>query len=227
MEETSKASHEKSKNSRKMIIVAVLVVILFLGLGGYMVMRKSMMPPSASPQAMKVSPTASSGMFGSIQDALSKSLSLQCEYSENGMKTTAYIKAGSVRADILGGTAEQNGSVIVKDEKMYFWNGKQGMMMSLSAITAVPAASGAAKPTQTPNKNIMESLEKYKDACKIATVSDAHFTPPADVKFVDQTKMMESMQQMQKTATPGQPINDAQMKMIQEQMKQYQQSTGN
>lgn len=209
--------------TKQLIIIAVVVILVLLGIGGYYLMgQKGTAPATNLPTANTVSPTASAGMFGSIKDALSKSLSLQCVYEENGKKTTAYIKSGAVRADMMGGTKEENGSVIVKDNKMYFWNGKEGMMLAFDIDQISPSGTAAkTQPSKTPNADFMEGLEKYKDACKPATVSDALFTPPADVKFVDQTKMMEDAQKLMKGVTPGSAMSEEDLKKL---MQQYQPS---
>lgn len=226
MEETQKPTPTpmQEANSRKWIILAIGIVIILLGTGGYYVMRQQGAKTRNAPVAMTISPTKSQGMFGSIKEALSKSLSLRCEYSENGKKTTAYLKAGAVRADMSGGTAQENGSVIVKEEKMYFWNGKQGMMMAFD-IDAMTQEEDEVTPNVSTSSagDVLVGLEKFKEHCKPAAVSDTLFIPPTDVKFVDQTKMMQSLQQRQKEVTPGQAMNEEQMKLIQENMKKYQQ----
>lgn len=210
-------------SSKQLIIIAVIVILILLGIGGYYVMgQKGISQTTKPPAAASVSPTASAGMFGSIKDALSKSLSLQCLYDENGKKTTAYIKAGAVRADMSGGTKEENGSVIMKENRLYFWNGKEGIMMQLDTPPVPSGTTAQAKPSKAPNADFMEGLEKYKDACKPAVVSDALFTPPADVKFVDQTKMMEDAKKLMKGVTPGSAMSEEDVKKL---MQQYQPST--
>lgn len=203
------------------IIIAVVVILILLGIGGYYVMGQKGTFQTTNAPGADTSPTASAGMFGSIKDALSKSLSLQCVYEENGKKTTAYIKAGAVRADMSGGTKEENGSVIMKDNKMYFWNGKQGFMMQLDTQTVPSGTVSKTSPSKAPNADVLESLEKYKDACKPAVVSDTLFVPPADVKFVDQTKAMEDAQKLMKGVTPGQSMSEEDLKKL---MQQYQPS---
>jgi len=214
-------SSKKPQIDQKMLVIALLVAVLLLGMGGYIFMRQ--MTPQKSPiVAVGVTPTEKLGMFGSLKDALSKSLSLECAYTENDIKTTVYIKAGMVRANMIGTTPSQNGSVIVRDEKMYYWNGKQGMMMAFD-IDAMQQEEDEAV-SDTPG-TMLEGLEKFKQNCKPSTIADTVFTIPTDVKFVDQTRMMESMQQMQKSVTPGQAMNEEQIKMIEKQMQQYQPST--
>lgn len=209
--------------TKQLIIIAAIVILVLLGIGGYYLMgQKGTSKTTDVPTAASTSPTTSAGMFGSIKDALSKSLSLQCVYEQDGKKTTAYIKAGAVRADMMGGTKEENGSVIVKDNKMYFWNGKEGMMLTFDISSSPSGTAAKNTPSKTPNADLMEDLEKYKDACKPAIVSDTLFTPPADVKFVDQTKMMEDEQKLMKGVTPGSTMSEEDLKKL---MQQYQPPT--
>lgn len=211
---TSAAESTSPGGPNKMILASIVIVILLLGIGGYYVMSKNATSSPTSTVAPTNAPTAANA-FTSIQDALSKSVSLQCEYTdESGRKTLAYIKAGAVRTDMTGKTPEENGSVIMKDKKMYFWNGKQGIMMEFDVnqmAKNVPSGSPTTQksspaPKQEDGANVMESLEKFREHCKPAVVDDALFVPPADVKFQDFSKMMPSgapvMQQNQTTPTP-------------------------
>lgn len=191
----------KSSNSKMIIIVVVVVILLLLAGGGYYFMNQNTMKPASDSTTMapKVSPT-SANMFSSIQDALSKSLSLQCSFTDDqtGAKTTAYIKAGAIRGDITGG-GNENSSFIMKDKMMYFWNGKQGMKMAFDPNEIAKEAMPSVSPsTQKPSgvqggqnaTNMMDMLEKFKQSCKPAAVDDALFIPPADVTFQDLSKMM-------------------------------------
>lgn len=229
MEDSAHATTPANTGSRNIIIFAIVVVLLLLGVGVYYVLGRSMTAPATQTTVQTTATPTPASMFTSIQDALAKSLSLQCTYEEDGKTTIAYIKAGAVRADSTGGTPAENGSVIVKDDTMYFWNGKQGMMvkfdreaMQKQAESMKPSTTpGKALPSQAPQANVMQNLEKYKDACKPATVADTLFTPPTDVKFVDQTKMMENAQKMMQGVTPGQGVNEDDVKKM---MEQYQPS---
>src|SRR5688572_4232873 len=100
--------------SKQMIVIVAVVLLAIIGAGAYMLMGKN---DSNSLPSTSSNSDDSSGVFGSIQEAISKSVSLQCEYTdESGMKTTAYISGGSVRADMTGGA--EASSVIMKDKKM-------------------------------------------------------------------------------------------------------------
>ncbi len=168
--------------NQKVLIAVVLFVLL--GGGGYMVLSK---------KSSSGSPATSSGgnVFTSIKDALSKSLSLECTFTdEGGRQTKSYLKNGAVRADITAKDPKESGSVIVKSKTMYFWNGKTGFTMLIPEETGTPKQTGA-KETTPEGANIVESMEKNKESCKPAVVSDSLFTPPADVVFQDFSKMMQ------------------------------------
>lgn len=202
----------------KKVVVAV-VVLLLLGAGGYYLYAKS---------ASKMAPAASTeqnsgGVFGSIKDALSKSLSLQCAFTaDDGVPTTAYIKAGAVRVDTNGKTVEQQGSFIMKDKKIYFWQTatKQGTMMSVPEVSVTPTSGSTVKPTAASSEgdNMMAALEKFKNDCKPAVVADSLFTPPADVKFTDFSQMMK---QVPSGMPSGYPTGMSQQD-VQKMMQQYQ-----
>lgn len=176
----------KGGNSKLIIGIVVVVLLALLGFGAFKFLKKgaSTMVPGGS---------QSGNVFTSIKDALSKSVSLQCDYSDaNGIKTTAYIKAGAIRSDTTGKTPEESGSAIIKDKKMYFWNSQGGFTMDFkdtetTAPSTAPSKSGGEKP-----QDIMNSLEQYKDSCKPAVVSDSLFTPPANVKFQDFSQMFKT-----------------------------------
>ncbi len=191
------------KGKQGLIIAAVIIVIL-AGLGYFYFGKSASLPGTKST------------VFTSVQDALSKSLSLKCEYTDttNGTKTTAYIKNGAVRADTTSANANESGSVIMKDKKMYFWNAQGGFMMEVPDVTPEP---GTPTPKGNQAEDIMKDLEKYKESCKPAVVADSLFTPPSDVTFTDFSKMMQVP-----TGNAGQqsqPTID--QKQVEELMKQY------
>lgn len=171
----------KGNNSKLIIGVVVVVVLALLGFGAFKFLGS---------KGSSTGTGQSGNVFTSIKDALSKSVSLQCDYTdETGIKTTAYIKAGAIRSDTTGKTPEESGSAIIKDKKMYFWNSQGGFMMEFKDDKTTPSTA----PSNIGEKpeDVMNSLEKYKESCKPAVVSDSLFTPPADVKFQDFSQLMK------------------------------------
>lgn len=199
-------------------VLAVVVVLLLLA-AGYFLMNKSGSNGGSLVAGTQTQPGKLS--FTSIQDALSRSLSLECTFTDdNGRQTKTYMKAGAVRTDFTGSKAEESGSMILKDKKMYSWNDttKQGFMMQVPDLKITPtqnSKTGAGKGTNPADALAM--IEKYKSSCKPGTVADSLFTPPAEIKFTDYSNMMKDLQKV------AQPTNGA---MNEESLKQLMEKYG-
>ena len=166
----------------KFVIIAGIIVAIIL-LGGFGVYKlSSNKAPTPTPQTVKSNPIAN--IFG-------KSVSVQCAFDDAGRHTVAYIKNGTVRADSTNAQdTAQDESVIMKDNKMYVWtvSTKKGFVFDMTTLTTTPVPPGQMSPDHmTTQENQASSfkatVEKYKEDCKNADISDALFTPPADVTF--------------------------------------------
>lgn len=208
---------------KKLLPIIIVVVLLLAGGAGYFLFAHKSKAPSSSSTSKQ-----NTNVFSSIQEALSKSLSLQCNFTDaQNRKTTAYIKSGAVRADMTGNDPSQqynDSSVIIKDKKMYLWDvvKKQGIMMAVKEEQATtPTGSVEPSPTGSSSQNsgnVMAMLEKYKQDCKPGVVSDSLFTPPTDVTFQDLSKMMVPTTVMPSGVPTGMNQQD-----VQKMMQQYQQ----
>lgn len=171
-------------------------------------MKKAKIPPTTT-QIPTSAPTQNPSAFDSIKDALARSLSLECKFTDDaGRVTASFIKNGAIRSDITSSKASESGSVIIKDKKMYFWNKTSAITMEIPDVTVTPGATG------NQAQDTLNSLEKYKQYCRAANVSDAIFTPPADVKFQDLSSML-------KRVPSGKAVTSADQKKIEEAIKQY------
>ncbi len=173
----------------KNIIIGAIILLLAGGAGFYF-FSKSKTISTQSPAA--VQPETS--VFTSIKDALAKAISLECDFSDQtGHQTKSYIKNGAIRADITAADPKQSGSVIIKDQKMYFWNSVGGFTMDVPNESPTPGANAkaTANPSGLSAAGMIASVEQYKDSCKPSVVSDDLFTPPANVKFQDFSKVMQ------------------------------------
>ncbi len=208
--------------NKNVIIAVVVVIILLLAGGAYMMLGKSKTATQGIyPQAAQNKP--SNNVFSSIQDALSKSLSLQCSFTdESGRKIDSSIKSGAVRADITAVKPEDSGSVLMKDKKVYFWNAKMAIVMDMPDVTVAPGATGQTNQ----GASMLAAMEKYKQYCKPAVLSDSLFTPPADVKFQSMSDMMKG--QMMPTGTSKMPAypSGAVPTQYQQMMQQHQPPAG-
>jgi hypothetical protein len=202
--------------NKNLLIIGAVILLIVLGAAGYFLMNKSQ-APSQTESSTSVPQEQNTSAFSTIKDALSRSLSLQCDFTnEEGIQTTAYIKNGAVRSDMTSSTPGQSGHMIMKDNTFYSWqDGKtDGIMMKFS-----PEDLDSAQQQATQGVNPQESLdtmEKYKESCKTANVSDSVFTPPSEVKFQDMSEMMKMMPTGGGTAPSIDPSK------IQEMMDQYQ-----
>src|SRR3989339_976071 len=194
-------------------ILPVLVVLFLLGIGGYFFM---------SSKGAKTS-----NVFESIQDALSKSLSLKCVYKdEKGVQTTTYIKGGAVRVNMEGiKDNEQPGSIILKDKKMYMWNevSKTGFTYTIPE-PVVPPGTDKSPTVDNKDASVLAEIEKYKDSCKTEVIADSFFVPPADVKFQDMSAFTENL--MKQVPTTGVDQNTVDQDYINELMKQISPEAG-
>lgn len=178
----------------KNLIIGIVALLLIGGGAYYFLSQNKQAGPTSGQSTTSSGPSGS--VFSSIRDALSKSLSLACTFTdESGRQTKSYIKNGAVRADITAADSKESGSVIVKDNKMYFWNSQGGFMMDLTTTTTPGAGSATtgSSGTSAPGEvgNVMDTLEKYKNSCKPSVVADSLFTPPTNVTFQDFSKMMQ------------------------------------
>jgi len=176
-------------------LVPVVVVLLLLGVGGYYVMNMKSSKPPVMEQKTTGTTEQKGNIFTSIQDALSKSLSLKCEYPNpdgKGGTVTSYIKNGAVRVMSIAMGPQGNGSAIMKSNKMWIWDDvkKTGMMLSFDPSKVVKPTGGTPS-TDDQSAKVLAEMEKYKNYCKTEVVADSLFTPPTDVKFTDLESMMK------------------------------------
>ncbi|MBI3366397.1 hypothetical protein HY041_02090 [Candidatus Roizmanbacteria bacterium] len=188
-------------------LVAVIVLLGLLGVGGYYVMNSQKAKPPMTEKKTPVSTQQSGNVFTSIKDALTKSLSLKCEYPDPRTKATVttYIKNGAVR--VMGMSIQNNKSsnAIIKDNKMWIWTegDKQGMMLTLS-IPAVGKPSGTPQIKEDQRERVLAEMERFKNNCKTETVDDSLFVPPSNVTFTDLQNMMKGVgNEMMKKFPPG------------------------
>lgn len=132
-------------------------------------------------------------VFTSVKDALSKNLTISCEFNDSNSTFKSYIKNGAVRVTTSGGSDVQAGEMLLLDEKMYVWDSKteQGFIYNVPKTEVNTSASNG---DLVKTESYFEMIDKYKDSCKIASLDDAYFAVPADVKFEDMSKFLEDLQ---------------------------------
>ncbi|MBI5127343.1 hypothetical protein HZA76_02705 [Candidatus Roizmanbacteria bacterium] len=210
-------------------VLIVIVVLALLGVGGYFYLTsRGMMPKAPVGSGNK----AGGGVFTSIKDALSKSISLKCVYKdEDGVETTTYIKGGAVRVMMQAGKdTDQPNNIVMKDKKMHMWSdtSKTGFTYTLEEpkdVTPFPTVeeSGKNKSGTKQEESVLETIEKYKDACKPEVVADSMFAVPTDVNFQDMSALQKQFMQGSPQAPQENTNNQDYQNYINEMMKQQQQ----
>lgn len=125
-------------------------------------------------------------VFESIKDAMTKSLSLQCDYTTNNVKSTVYIKGKMLRSET--DTQQGKSYAILKENKLWSWGSKDknGLIIDLSD------AQSKTQTGQKSDEDIINEVEQHKQNCKPAVVSDSLFNPPADINFQDLSQMFKN-----------------------------------
>lgn len=171
--------------------VPIIAVILLLLLGGGYVFMKSRVVNKDVDSGM----VEKSNVFTSIKDAMSKNVTLICEFKDQtGASTKSYIKNGAVRISSAGSTNEnQAGEIVMKDKKMYMWDlkTKQGFVYEIPDSENNQIGATATEINQS--ENYLNMIETYKDSCKVTSVEDSYFDLPEDVKFQDMSKLLEDL----------------------------------
>lgn len=213
-------------------MIAAVVAVILLGIGGFVYAKSFMVKtnPVTTTNSMMGETKKTGSIFSSIQDALSKNLTLQCNIkTQEGTETVSYIKNGMIKVQVTGKTPDQNGMVIMRNGKMYFWNSKSAIMMSfdLNEIQKNAAENPAAGATAQSPQNYMSMMEKYKEDCKTASVSDDVFVVPTNVKFQDISQMMKNLQNStgSNSTNPGAAVPSINPSNYQQMMQQYQNQT--
>ena len=180
---------------KKYLWPAIIVVILILAVVFYYLGQSGKTSDQSS--STSIPKTESGNLFTSIKDAMSKSLSLKCEYQVEGIKTTTYIKGDMLRITTEAADAETgNGNAIVKDNKMWIWTEgeDEGFLIELTQEDVVVEEQEAKTASDTTSReDVIKEIEKYKDSCSQAVVADSMFNPPADVTFSDLSKFQEQL----------------------------------
>jgi len=128
-------------------------------------------------------------VFDSIKDAMTKSLSLRCDYEANNVKSVVFIKGKNIRSETENKTGKAY--AIVKDQKLWAWGdqSKQGVLMDLTKQNT----QGQSANGQKSQEDIIKEVEQYKQNCQQVVVPDSQFNPPADIKFIDLSQMLNNL----------------------------------
>jgi len=134
----------------------------------------------------------------SLKNIISAGTAQKCTWSTKD--TTGEVIEGTILTDgkkfkqttimSIGGKSTQS-TVINDGEYLYTWTDEgsgTGFKVKMSDTAAVKNPAGVGQPTQTVD---MDKQTNYN--CSPATVSDADFSIPSDIKFVDMANLQDSL----------------------------------
>lgn len=180
------------KNKKALISILLLLLVVFVSGISYMKFKNSNKSESKST-------TENKSVFTSIKDALSKDVTLVCEFKDDsGVSTKSYIKNGAVRIS-------SEGEIVMKDKKMYMWDVKTKEGFVYEIPDSEDSQIGATTTEINQSESYLNMIETYKDSCKVTSVEDSYFELPKDVKFQDMSKFLEDLKnQMPQIELPNQ-----------------------
>lgn len=183
--------------SAQNLLITVFVIVLVVGGAWYFIEQNDdyKAAPNNGQQVTKTKSDRAKDLsgFGSFSDLIEKDLDLACDFEMVSSDTkaavagTIYISEGKLRADFA---MEQAGEVyeshfLHDDTHSYTWT--TSSLGTFAFMSPLDGTSGAGD-TATVNRNIDFSQEVDYE-CRVWTVDEAVFLPPADVEFLTTADM--------------------------------------
>lgn len=191
----------KSKKNLFLIVLALATLGL---IGGFLYIKSTKNYSSFDSLNKLTDNKNSNGLFESIKDALSKDLTLSCDFNDGNSQVKSYIKNGSVRVSTV--SDNNSGEMIMANDKMYIWDikTKQGFVYDIpKSENGTNQEIGMTGQEVVSSEGYLDLIDKYKDSCKVATVEDSFFVAPSDIEFQDMAKMLEDLQKYQMPQIPN------------------------
>lgn len=174
----------------KNIVIAIIVIVLFLGAGGYLMLNKNSTNNSKTTSKTGI-PTKTKAATKSLMDLLSLGQNSRCTFETNSAtggstKGTVYVSGTKIRGDFIVVTkdekTEQTNMIRIGDTN-YIWGST--LPTGIKMTIALDKISGNAQASQYFNPN-----EKTNYNCVPWNVDVAVFTPPSNIKFSDMTNLL-------------------------------------
>lgn len=162
----------------------IILVVVVIGVAGFFLMNRGSgkINVDETPSGNKEGET----FIGSLTDAIKLGVAMKCTYEVEGNEYEGYVKGTSYRGKMT--TAEGKvAEVIVKDNCMWSWDEvqKQGMKTCFEMTEEEIEEGGIWDQSGAASADI-----NFK--CVPTAVTDAQFTPPTDIQFMDLDSMMEN-----------------------------------
>ena len=175
------------------IIAATIVIIVLLGLGGYLLLGKTKAPTKTEQTAGSGAKSGNAFNNTTLSALLGMGQNLRCSFNTTGASETTqgtfYISKGNVRGDFNVKTSDGKDnqmSLIRTGDTTYIWGSAlpTGIKMTFSL-------DEIAKNSQTSQYSSLTEKTNYN--CMPWSVDNSLFTLPTNVKFTDLSSMMPSV----------------------------------
>lgn len=120
--------------------------------------------------------------FDSLNEAVSKWISLKCLYTDTDKSVTnLYIKWDSVFIEWASENKQWNVSGIIKWDTMYMWDQSSGFKLNLSTSPkdSIKIWSQSIKSEQ----DLLDIVNSQKDNCTQEEIEDSKFEIPSNIEF--------------------------------------------
>lgn len=176
----------------QLIIAAVAVLIILLGIGGYLIFGKSKTTTQNTQTTPQTANTGNSTIQNSITDLFTGGATKQCTFDVKGStggstKGTVYVSGNKAYGDIA---MTSNGKastmyLIRNDTTFYIWGDSlpSGVKMTMDVNEMAKKMQGGQYSSFNPS-------EKADVNCTNWSVDESKFTPPSNIKFMDASGMM-------------------------------------
>lgn len=185
-------------------LLPLVVIIVLLAVGGYYLKTKQTNSPMTSKELV--------GEANKFASAIESGKPTICTMKKDADSMEYHIKGKAMRMNSTTTMKDDSGKTsttvahMINDTKyLYMWDdtSKQGSKMAIPSEEETKDMADKAKEYQqdtevAPKLETQADYDNFKNEgysieCKSASVDDSVFAPPADVKFIDPTEMMNAL----------------------------------
>jgi len=154
-------------------ILPIVVLIVVIAVGGWWFLGKGKLKVSMPGEIKKEEGVGGEEFVGKLKEVMAKGIAYKCEFKNDYMSGTGYIKGKKYFAEIA--SEGQEGFMIMRDNCMYNWRkgDKQGVKMCFDPeMQEGMMGEGQGSP-------------EGEYVCRPAVIADSKFELPSDVQFMD------------------------------------------
>jgi len=168
-------------------LLPIVVVVAVVGVGGYVLLNRGTSDTSNTITETTSQESSTPDTFsGTLKDAVKLGIAMKCTYKVDGNEYESFIKGENYRGKIK--TAEgKTGEVIMKNNCMWTWTEEEAQGIKTCFEVSDPEAADI---WEQPQGAVGPDITYI---CLPTAVTDASFTPPSNVDFMDLDAMKEGL----------------------------------